>query len=588
MNHCYAYDKEQDRWRPVSLDYPYPFIEEKEPTNDTQDSRLGLQNLEQSKRNTDVVKITLRDYQQASVDKLFEYFTKKDGNPIVALPTGTGKSYVIGGFLKKALTQYPGTQAMLLTHRKELIEQDFKALLDMWPTAPAGIYSAGLDRRDHKDDVVFAGINSVYTKPEKFGMVHLILIDECHLVSPKGSTMYRTFINKLREVNPKLKVIGFSATPYRLGQGMLTDTDQGIFTDIAFDLTDRNSFNWLIEQGWIAPLIPKQTVAALDVSKVRMSRGDFVLKDLQIQVDEAKVTIAALKETVAQAHNRKHWLIFATGIAHAEHIADFLNDHFHIPAAAVHSKMKDEDRDQVIRDFKAGRLRAVVNNNILTTGFDFPDIDCIVMLRPTASPVLWVQMLGRGTRPAKGKDNCLVLDFAGNTKRLGPINDPVLPKQKGKGAPGVPPVRLCEKCGAYSHASARVCENPECQEPFPKNVKFTSMASIQELIAGTTPTPNKLNVTKVTYAIHKKEGKPDSMRVTYFCGLRMFREYVCLDHGGYATHIAHKWWMARSPWGVPPDTHTGMSAVKELKVPSAISVIEKGKYPEIVGYEFDD
>jgi len=314
-------------------------------------------------------------------------------------------------------------------------------------------------------------------------------------------------------------------------------------------------------------------------------QGEYVLKDLQKAVDQEAVTEAALREAIHLAADRDHWLVFASGIEHAQHIADMLEDLFGVSAKAVHSKMPDDERNQAIKDFRAGKIRALVNNNILPTGFDFPDIDCIVMLRPTQSPGLWVQMLGRGTRPAPGKENCLVLDFAGNTRRLGPINDPILPRVKGKGAKGVAPVRLCEACGAYSHASVRFCEH--CNAEFPKNVKIRSEADRLQLIAGITKEINTYTVSKIVYGIHEKEGKPDSMKVTYYCGLRRFTEYVCLDHSGYASHVARQWWTMRSPWGVPPSVHDGMKAVDDLRVPKRIRVLEHTRYPEICGYEFE-
>lgn len=529
--------------------------------------------------------IELRDYQKAAIEFLFKYFKEKKGNPIVAMPTGTGKSIVISDFVRTAYKLYPGTRIMMLTHVRELIDQNMRNLLKMWPTAPAGVFSAGLKRKEAHTPIVFAGIQSVVRKPELFGHIDLVLIDECHLVSPKDSTSYQKFINALKVVNPLLKVIGFSATPYRLGQGMLTDSD-GIFTDICFDLTSRDSFNWMVRKGWISPLIPKQTTTHLETGSVRIQGGEYVQSELQLAVDKEAVTYAALREAINAAHDREHWLIFGTGIQHCEHIAGALQD-LGIAAATVHSELDNSERDKRVRDFKDGRLRALVNNNVLTTGFDFPAIDCIVMLRPTASPVLWVQMLGRGTRPAYGKNNCLVLDFAGNTRRLGPINDPVIPRKRGKGPPGIAPVRLCEHCGCYSHAAARYCENPECGQEFPRTVKIQAEASSEQLIAGFAAEIANHQVDHVVYRVHKKEGRPDSMRVDYHCGLLRFSEYIMLDHGGYPAHLARQWWQMRCKWGAPPSVADGMKAVEYLKVPKTISVLME-KFPRIMGYTFGE
>lgn len=530
-------------------------------------------------------RMQLRDYQEYSVSALFQYFEKHRGNPVVALPTGTGKSVVIGEFIRRAIEWYPSTRIMMLTHVKELIEQNMKNLLTLWPTAPAGVYSAGLKRRDHLQPIIFAGIQSVYSKPNIFGKVDILLIDECHLVSHKDDTIYRGFINDLKMANPYLKVIGFSATPWRLKHGMLTDPG-GLFTDIPVDLTSRESFNWLIKQGWISPLIPKRTREQIDVSGVKIHGGEFVASELQEAVDKEAITRSAIEEAIRLAPDRDHWLVFATGIEHAEHVASLLNFEYGVPAAVVHSKLSNADRDKHIRDFKSGKLRAVVNNNVLTTGFDFPGIDCIVMLRPTASPGLWVQMLGRGTRPAPDKDNCLVLDFAGNTVRLGPINDPVIPKQKGRGAPGIAPVRLCDACGCYSHASARVCEH--CGAEFPQTVKINPVASIHELIAENAIPRVTCPVDRVIYSVFDKGDRPPAMRVDYWSGFRRYSEFVGVESPGYQGRIARAWWLSRYVYGVPPSTADGMKVVDYLKVPNAIVVDMVKPYPKIVNYVFAD
>jgi DNA repair protein RadD len=552
--------------------------------------------------------IVLRDYQNAAIQLTFDFFARHhEGNPLIAIPTGTGKSLVIADFLRKAHQTYPTTRSMVLTHVKELIVQNFQALMSVWPQAPAGIYSAGVGRRDTGNPITFAGIQSVYKKADIFQHIDLLFVDEAHLVDSKRDTMYQQFVNGLKEINPHLRVIGTTATAYRLGRGMLLEDDGGLFTHIGFDLTDRKGFNWLLQEGWLSPIIPKRPNMLIDVDGVPMSKGDFQQGALQIRVDKQSVTEAAIRETVQLAYDRHHWLIFATGIEHAENVANHIEDAYDIPASYVHSKIPPIERDARIASFKRGDLRALVNNNILTTGFDFPDIDCIVMLRPTASPGLWVQMLGRGTRPvyapnmaiataeqrraaiaAGSKPNCLCLDFAGNTQRLGPINDPVLPRKKGRGPKGIAPVRLCEVCGCYSHAASRFCENPLCGVEFPKNLKLKAMASTFELVAADDIAIQDFNVTHVIYRVHKKQGKPDSMRVTYICGLRQFNEYICLDHSGYAGHIAKSWWLVRSPWGVPPSVPEGMKAVDYLPIPKKISVLEKahGRYPEICGYDF--
>lgn len=542
-----------------------------------------------------------REYQRKGKEAIYDYFTKNDGNPIVAMPTGTGKSIVIGDFTREACWYYPTQRIMMLTHVKELIEQNFDKLLRMWPTAPAGIYSAGLKRRDTHCRITFAGIGSVANKAELFGHIDLIIIDECHLVSPKAETQYRKFIHRLKEVNPYLKVIGFTATPYRLGLGLLTDG--GLFTDVCYDITKMDAFNKLIEEGYLSPLIPKRTGTEYDVSQVKIQGGEFVQKELQLSVDKEQLTYAAVDEMMQVGHDRHHWLIFAAGIEHAAHVRDMLESRG-ISAVSIDSKMGSAERDAGIAGFKSGKYRAAINNNVLTTGFDFPEIDMIGCVRPTNSPGLWVQMLGRGTRPvyadgfdlltapgrlaaieAGPKQDCLVLDFAGNTKRLGPINDPVIPRAKGKKGGGTAPVKLCEVCDTYNHASVRICI--QCGYEFPKQIKIHAMAFTDELIAKKTlPQVETFKVDRVVYKEHRKQGRPPSIQIDYFCGLRFFKEWLCLEHEGFARRKAKEMWQERAVTEPPATTADALTRLAEMKTPSSIRVWVNKKYPEVMGHEY--
>lgn len=527
------------------------------------------------------MRITPRDYQLEAVQSLYSYFACQQGNPVVAMPTGTGKSIVIAMFLESIYRHYPRQRVLVLTHVKELIQQNYDELLGLWPTAPAGINSAGLGRRDTLHRIIFAGIASVAKHAQHMGHVDLVLIDEAHLVSPNDATMYQKFLDGLRSTNKSLKVIGFTATPWRLGQGHITDGS--VFTDICFDITTVSAFNRLIAEGYLSPVVPKRTQALLDTSGVHMRGGDFILSELQHAVDKESITRAALAEALHLGADRKHWLVFAAGVEHADNVAAELTLQG-VPAVSVHSKMTSAARDEAIAGFKSGKYRAAVNNNVLTTGFNFPAIDMIVMLRPTASPVLWVQMLGRGTRPAAGKQNCLVLDFAGNTRRLGPINDPVVPRKKG-GKGGEAPVKLCEACDTYNHASVRWCEF--CGAEFVFKVRLAATAATADLLRGDAPVTEVFTVDHITYTRHNKVGKPPMVKVGYYCGYRVFYEYVCFQHEGFARRKAEQWWKLRTDMHVPETTAHALSIAHKLRASTHIRVWTNKEFPEILAHCFD-
>lgn len=524
-----------------------------------------------------------RSYQVEAVHSVYHYFQAKAGNPVIAMPTGTGKSVVIAMFLESVM-QYAGQRVMVLTHVKELIQQNYEKLKALWPMAPAGRYSAGLNKKETLFPITFAGIASVAKKAHLFGHIDLVIIDEAHLVSPSEETMYQHFLGSLKEVNPHLKVIGLTATPWRLGTGSIVD--DGIFTDICFDITTVGAFNRLIAEGYLAPLVPRHMRQMLDVNGVHTRGGEFIASELQGAVDKHEITHAALQEVLEVADDRNHWLIFASGVEHAVHIKDMLLD-MGISAVAIHSKMSNAERDEAIEGFKSGKYRAAVNNNVLTTGFDFPGIDCIVVLRPTASPVLWVQMLGRGTRPAEGKQNCLVLDFSGNTRRLGPINDPVIPRKKGGGPSQEAPVKLCGQCSTYNHASVRVCCN--CGAEFTFETKLQHHASDRELIRGDAPVTEVYKVDHVTYSRYEKMERPPMIKVSYYCGLQSFNEYVCIEHEGFAGRKAREWWRLRTSEPMPSTTDEALELVSDYcKAATHLRVwVNKPKYPEILAHCFD-
>lgn len=549
----------------------------------------------------------LRNYQNYAVDALFTYFGEKSGNPLVVMPTGTGKSLVIGDFCRKAVKQYPSTHILMLTHVKELISQNYDKLLKIWPTAPAGIYSAGLGQKDTYMPITFGGVASIIkTDLKQFGRVDLLIIDEAHLVSSKEDTMYGEIIKKLKEINPYLKVIGLTATDYRSGHGRLT-SGVHIFTDVAVDMSKRESFNWFISEGYLVPLIPKRPSVEVDLSKVKIKLGEYDAKESQAAFDKREITYRACRELVqtATATNRNHWLIFASGVEHTEHVAEMLES-MDISVTYVHSKMAKGTRDKNIEDFKAGKYTAMVNNGILTTGFDFPEMDLIGMLRATLSTNLWVQMLGRGTRPvfesgfdletkagrlasiaASAKQNCLVLDFAGNTRRLGPINDPVIPEAKSKGKVGDAPVKICDACMCYNHASVRFCE--QCGHEFPRYYKIKDVASSDELIAENEVDKKEIfNVDRVVYKDHVRTGKIPSLKVTYYCGLRSFTEYICLEHGdSYAGKVARDWWrFSANDHIIPYTIMDAMTKLDKLRKPKRIKVDLNDERPRIVDYEY--
>jgi DNA repair protein RadD len=398
----------------------------------------------------------LRPYQRQALDALDAYWIKEgSGNPLLSLATATGKSLLIAWLIRDAISKYPHIRVLVLVHVQELIEQNVKHLLALWPDAPLGVNCAALGPRDWDQQIVFASIQSVFRSPGRLGRRHLVLIDECHLVPHDGDGMYRTALGVLREVQCNLSVCGFSATPFRLDSGHLTEGDDKIFDEVVFDYgIDRG-----IIDGWLSSLSSKATRTTIDVRDVGRRGGEFISGELERAADDGVKIAAACDEIVALGAGRKCWLVFCCGVSHATHVRDALRERG-VNCEAVFGETPQAERERIIGDFRAGRNRALVNVSMFTTGFDVPQVDLLAMLRPTLSTGLYVQMVGRGTRKADGKRDCVVLDFAQNVYRHGPVDRVSVSAKNGTD------VKVGVKVGSVL---AKPC--PECNELNPLAVK---------------------------------------------------------------------------------------------------------------------
>lgn len=524
----------------------------------------------------------LYPYQQRALDLLYGWFRENPtGNPCLVMPTGSGKSHVIAGLCQDALTHWPETRILMLTHVKELIEQNASKLLAAWPDVPMGVYSAGLGRRELGKAVTFAGIQSVRNRAEGLGFQDLIVVDECHLISHKSVGGYRNLIHKLTEINPAIRVVGLTATPYRLGHGLISEGDA------LFDaLIEPISVEELIHIKKLAPLRSKMPKTVLDVSQVGKRGGEYIESDLQDAVNTDENNDKIVSQTINLAGDRKSWLLFCTGVKHARTIARMLNGKG-IKSECVTGDTPKAERKDILDRFKSGELRAVTNANVLTTGFDHPDTDLVALMRPTMSPGLYIQMAGRGMRTKSHTDHCLVLDFAGVVARHGPIVDVTPPSnKKGKGPP---PTRTCGQCQEICALSYKVC--PACGFVFPVPEK-KDLALRNDDIMGVRA-PIKMPVKEWRWSVQKSREKGiEMLRVDYYAdaiGVAV-TDYYCIKHQGYTgsrerlnlyREIRH----ARMIFTTKPMMAVAQS-LTETDPPKEITYRQNGKYKEVLTREW--
>lgn len=535
----------------------------------------------------------LRPYQRAAIDCLHNHMRMHDDNPAIVIPTGGGKTLCMAELIRDALTRWPSTRIAVVAHVKELVEQNADKLKRYWPEANIGIYAASLKRRDRFQPVIFASIQSVYNRAMQMGRFDLVLVDEAHRIPVRGEGMYRQFIADCKRANPDLRVIGLTATPYRLGTGPVTGPDY-ILNSIAYEASVKD----LIAQGYLCKLVSKGGQARADLSGVHVRGGEYVASELEAAVNRADLIDAATDEMLNYCQGRKAWIVFCASVAHAAAVKQSLTARG-ISAAVVEGNTPLPEREATIARFQRGELRALVNVNVLSEGFDAPHVDAVILLRPTKSAGLYYQQVGRGLRLHPSKSDCLVLDFAGNILEHGPIDAIRVerPKKRGDKAKVVTaPTKQCPSCAELILASLIRC--PACEFEFPRTLaKHDRTASDAPILSDEArkALTNVFPVDAVGYHLHEKPGGTPSLRVTYQSGLRIFREWVCLQHAGISRARAVDWWKARMPADlsdagsqlVPRTIENALNYTHHLRQPTHIHVFEGGKFPEIVHHEFD-
>ena len=539
--------------------------------------------------------LTPRWYQSEGNAAVWAYMAAKSGNPVVVLPTGAGKSLLIALLIQQALEF--GGRVVVLAHRKELLQQNADEIRGLIPGVDVGIYSAGLKSREIHNAVVVAGIQSVFRKAEDLGRRHLVIVDEAHLISDLEESMYGQFLSAMK-ANEGLRIVGLTATPFRTGAGPICGPER-IFQRVVFEAKTAQ----LIAEGFLCPITNKVADAEVNTDKVSLRGGEFVESEMQAAFDVDEKIVMACQEIIAKCHDRKSILIFASGVHHAEQIADFLNSEGE-HASVVTGETLDIERSTILQRFKSQELRFLVNVDVLTTGFNAKCVDAIAILRATMSPGLFCQMVGRGLRLHNSKKDCLVLDFGGNVGRFGPLDDENFGRSEGKGRDGVAAQngrgKKCPSCELDVNVNATVC--PECNFLFPRNIepKHDTTADESSQLTGAMP-PEEWDVKDVIVKVHTKkddEEAPQTVRVDYVVSKtgeagnlaqHVIPEWVCPGHTGFARSKFLAWWDARSICD-PPDNAADAVALINMGVcrrPVRITTKKDGRWHRITECFFE-
>lgn len=555
----------------------------------------------------------IRYYQREAIDAIFAYWQEDEaGNPLVDMATGTGKSLTMATLTQELVEGWAGLRVFNVAHREELVEGNFKELLSVAPFIDAGIYAASLGRRDSRSQVIFGQIQTVFNKAQEIGHIDVLEIDEVHLLPREAETQYGRFVRDLLAINPDMKIVGFSATPYRLDSGRLDEGDDRMFDKVVYTY----SISQGIEDGYLSPLSSKGMVTSFDLTGVGTLGGDYKKGALQAAVDKDEITAAAVAEAMVYGADKRTVLWFCSGVDHAEHVRDAVRAHGKTCEMLTGNTPKGERR-RIIADLKSGKLWGCTNDAVLTVGTNIPNVDMIVDLAPTKSCSRFVQKAGRGTRPiyragfdandprttaeerreaiATGpKPSCLYLDYAKAVAYHGPV-DKARPRTPGSGK-GEAPVKQCPRdvadvngkfgCDELLPISIMTCTC--CGYVFPPSVeeKITRTADAAPIISTEKPW---FPVLGRTFAFHpaKAEGKQPTVKATYEVEGRRVNEWLCPAHEGFPKGKADRYWVAHGgsrPFPKSVDEFLDRAGELAWTAEVQLDFAKNPKYPDVVGY----
>ena len=395
--------------------------------------------------------IELRDYQKECQAAQWRYWAKKEGDsPLIVAPTGAGKSVLIADTIRSVIAAAPQANIMLVSHIKELLMQDMDELMQLAPelSMNIGVLCAGLFRKETDKKITFASVQTA-VKSDSLPHISLLIIDEAHRVPRDQTTSYGKLINKLRNANPRMRIAGYTATPYRMDSGKLTEGEDALFDGIAYEVKLKK----LIDDGYLVPPITK---GISEMEGLTVRAGEYTSQSQEYFLQDH---IEDYADYIAKETDGEHiTLCFLPSVEYAEKFSDLLCA-LGVESTWISGEMKPSMRNDRIDGFKNGLYSHMCNVDLLTTGSNIPQITAIVLLRATKSPGLYVQMIGRGLRlhPDSDKANCVVYDYGGNAVRHGPLNKP-FSFDRDRSRSGLPVGRTCPECLAVLPVRLLKCD----------------------------------------------------------------------------------------------------------------------------------
>lgn len=500
----------------------------------------------------------------------------RSSTALCVLPTAGGKTEIFIAIIQKAISLKPDFKCVVILNKVSLLRQTKRRIEKALPGIAVSVFSGTEQEKDLSGQVIVATIQSIYDT--KIDGINSAIIDECHNIGSEDGR-YQKFLELNK--HEKFKTIGFTATPYRANDGHIYGEDK-FFKKIAFRLPMKE----LIDEGFLVKPILKKPDEQFDTKDLKIKMGDYDQVELSRLVSDDYKISRQINDAISRLKDRKYVVWSCVNIEHCEKVFNALKDRGE-SVFRIHSKMSDEERTSSTNGFETSG-RHLVFVTIVSEGYDFPAIDAIVLMRPTRSPVMYVQVVGRGLRLSKDKTDCLVLDYGQIVESLGPVDDPKVRKKGERNrstGDGPKLVKLCETCGSYSPPAAKFCE--DCGAQFPGVTKnLDTKASVSGDILGGKTKPRTVQVASVRFDKYVSKNGNMCLRVEYrptgFLGLPIY-EYFSWNH-----EIGYKNMQKRM---VELDAEIAKNIEDQVeqtpgRIPHSIEVISENGYDKIKKLNF--
>lgn len=537
--------------------------------------------------------LVLRPYQQDVVHALHPFEPGK--KHLAVVPTGGGKSLIVAQLAHDAWLL--GQRTLIITHVQELVEQNALEITALDPTLDVGVYCAGLGKREVGKPITVASIQSIYKRLDNWIDIGLVIVDEAHRISAQGGKMYRAVLNAFKHAY----IVGLTATPFRTPTGYLHKGEHAIFDRLAAEV----SYEVLVADGWLAPIVDRGSDLAYNTDKIHVKAGEFVQAELDGLVDYPK-TKRIVEQALARSADRRFKLCFAINLRHCGIIQQVLTE-LGKTAIILHGGMTRDERKEARDLFELGLIDVAINCNIWGTGYNFRNLDCIWLLRPTESVGFFIQIVGRLTRTSEFKTDGLLLDYGGNVSRHGHFSKPEVHERRKSGA-----TKSCNACGETNSVMVRYClacsakfnemfkDCPECGDEADRMAQTCPQCHYGWPVSekkldekGDTILPNGaqwVNVIDWNCYVHKKEGSPYKSFVIRYKTVDngTIQEYVFPEHPSTKAKFA-QWWKVHTngKFQTPPQSASEAYARRnQLACPGKIEVCRSGKFYAFFGRDF--